>query len=341
VIRHVSDKERAQFGHWIDQALAETPQAFSQVAQQIGALKAERAALEADLARVPADEVLAPLVERHHALLRQLGGLEQRQEQLQAEEHSLVYSLAQNDFAQRRARAALEQSAATVRRVELIARTQRALDDYKAALTQRKVALLEQSLVSHFNQLCRKQAFVDRISVDLGAPLTEPRPSGRHAPLPDGRGSVGKAGTFAFTLHRAGHTFGREQLSAGENQLLAVATLWALRELSGRATPVLIDTPLSRLDSQHRHGMLHDFLPRASHQVILLATDAKIDAAAMKRLAPVIARVYRMEYDPATGAATHTAETPQVVLPNLTLFEEGLQRIQTGTDRARQQRRGA
>ena len=50
VILHVSDKERAQLGHWIDQALAETPQAFSQVAQQIGALKAERAALEADLA---------------------------------------------------------------------------------------------------------------------------------------------------------------------------------------------------------------------------------------------------------------------------------------------------
>ena len=158
------------------------------------------------------------------------------------------------------------------------------------------MALLEQSLVSHFNQLCRKQAFVDRISVDLE--------------------------TFAFTLHRAGHTFGREQLSAGENQLLAVATLWALRELSGRATPVIIDTPLSRLDSQHRHGMFHDFLPRASHQVILLATDAEIDAAAMKRLAPVIARVYRMEYDPVTGAATHTEETLQVVMPNLTLFDE-------------------
>ena len=126
--------------------------------------------------------------------------------------------------------------------------------------------------------------------------------------------------TFAFTLYRAGHAFSRAQLSAGENQLLAIATLWALRELSGRATPVIIDTPLSRLDSQHRQTMLHDFLPRASHQVIVLATDAEIDAAAQKRLAPAIARIYRMEYDPATGATRHTQETPPLITPNLPLF---------------------
>lgn len=106
------------------------------------------------------------------------------------------------------------------------------------ALTQRKLALLEQSLVSHFNQLFRKHAFLDRISIDPA--------------------------TYALTLHRAGRTFTRAHLLAGENQLLAITLLWALRELSGCATPVIIDTPLSRLDSQHRHSMLHDFLPHAS-----------------------------------------------------------------------------
>ena len=105
--------------------------------------------------------------------------------------------------------------------------------------------------------------------------------------------------------------------------MLAIATLWALRELSGRATPVVIDTPLSRLDSQHRERMLHDFFPRASHQVILLATDAEIDAHALKLLAPVISRLYRMEYDPATGATTHTTEQPQVKTINLPLFADG------------------
>jgi len=296
VILHVSDKEHAQLAHWIEQALAATPLAFSRLTQTIGRLQDERAAIEADLQRVPADEVLAPLVEELHGLLRQLGGVEQQQAALDEAARSVETSLEQNGHALRRARTAIAQRASAARRIDLAARTQRVLDAYKTALTRRKIALLEQSLVSHFNQLCRKHSFLDRIDVDPA--------------------------TFALTLHRAGHTFARAQLSAGENQLLAIALLWALRELSGRATPVIIDTPLSRLDSAHRQSMLHDFLPHASHQVIVLATDAEIDAAAQKRLAPVIARIYRMEYDPTTGATTHTVETPAVVTPNLMLFEE-------------------
>lgn len=296
VILHVSDRQRAQLTQWIEHALGEAPLAFSRITQTIGALQTERSAIEADLQRVPADEVLAPLVDELHRLLRQLGGVEQQQAALAEALRSVEISLEQNGYTLRRARAAIEQRESALRRADLAARTQRVLDDYKAALTQRKLALLEQSLVSHFNQLCRKHSFLDRIEVDPA--------------------------TFALTLHRAGHTFSRAHLSAGENQLLAIALLWALRELSGRATPVIIDTPLSRLDSQHRQSMVHDFLPHASHQVIVLATDAEIDAAAQKRLAPAIARIYHMEYDPTTGATAHHVETPQVVTPNLTLFEE-------------------
>ena len=296
VILHVSDKERAQLDHWIDLALTEAPLAFSRTIRQLAAVQDARAAIDADLARVPADAVLAPLVDQLHALLRQLGGLEQTQAARDEELRRLAYGREQNEHALRRARTAIAQQEAAQRRSELAARTQQVLDAYKSALTQRKLALLEQSLTSHFNQLCRKHTFVDHISVDPA--------------------------TFTLTLQRAGHRFPRTQLSAGENQLLAIALLWALRELSGRATPVIIDTPLSRLDSQHRQNLLYDFLPRASHQVIVLATDAEIDAATMRRLAPVVARIYHMEYDPATGATRHHAETPAVVTPNLTLFEE-------------------
>ncbi len=296
VILHVSDKEQAQLAHWIEQALEAAPLAFSRLIRMIEARQAARAAIAADLARVPDDATLAPLVETLHDLLRQSVALEQTQTRLADEQRSLAHAVEQNEHALRRARAALDQIAATAQRSQLATRTQQVLDQYKRALTQRKVALLEHALVSHFNQLCRKHAFLDRITIDPA--------------------------TLGMTLHRAGHTFTRASLSAGENQLLAIALLWALRELSGRATPVIIDTPLSRLDSQHRQSMLHDFLPRASHQVIVLATDAELDAAALKRLAPVIARVYHMEYDPATGATTHTVETPAVVMPNLTLFED-------------------
>ncbi|MBI1294996.1 hypothetical protein GC175_08565 [bacterium] len=94
-----------------------------------------------------------------------------------------------------------------------------------------------------------------------------------------------------------GKPFERRQLSAGENQLFAVATLWALRQVSRRPMPVVIDTPLSRLDSEHRLSMLREFFPHAGHQVIILATDAEVDEAQYEVLEPVISHVYEMNYD--------------------------------------------
>ena len=43
-----------------------------------------------------------------------------------------------------------------------------------------------------------------------------------------------------------------KDLSAGERQLLAISILWTLYELSQTKVPVVIDTPLARLDSKHR-----------------------------------------------------------------------------------------
>lgn len=68
----------------------------------------------------------------------------------------------------------------------------------------------------------------------------------------------------------------KSDLSAGEKQLFAVAFIYALAKLSGRLMPFVIDTPLGRLDQQHRRRFVAGFLPNASHQVILLSTDTEI-----------------------------------------------------------------
>lgn len=59
--------------------------------------------------RAPADEVLAPLVEQLHGLLRQLGGIEQVQATRREEVRGVEYALEQNGHALRRARAAIAQ----------------------------------------------------------------------------------------------------------------------------------------------------------------------------------------------------------------------------------------
>ena len=88
-----------------------------------------------------------------------------------------------------------------------------------------------------------------------------------------------------------------EVLSAGERQLLAVAILWGLAKASNSAAPTIIDTPLGRLDSEHRLNLVEKYFPTASKQVILLSTDEEIDKKYHKFISPYLARSYKIEYD--------------------------------------------
>jgi DNA sulfur modification protein DndD len=105
-------------------------------------------------------------------------------------------------------------------------------------------------------------------------------------------------------LERWDHTRLRKaQLSAGERQLFAIAVLWALATVSGRPLPVVIDTPLARLDLEHRANLMREYLPEVSHQVIVLSTDSEIDTTAAAELDDFTARCYRLDHD-ASSCAT-------------------------------------
>lgn len=84
--------------------------------------------------------------------------------------------------------------------------------------------------------------------------------------------------TFDVELvNEQGIVINRKLLSAGEKQIYAIAILEALAKTSGRELPVIIDTPLGRLDSKHRDKLINNYFPHASHQVILLSTDTEVD----------------------------------------------------------------
>ena len=46
----------------------------------------------------------------------------------------------------------------------------------------------------------------------------------------------------------------------------------------------MIDTPLRRLDADHRQRLIEHYLPQASHPDIVRSTDPKIDEPAWRRL---------------------------------------------------------
>jgi DNA sulfur modification protein DndD len=61
-------------------------------------------------------------------------------------------------------------------------------------------------------------------------------------------------------------------LSATEKQHVGLSLLFALRKAGQRAIPVIIDTPTSRMDRDHKAWSVTRFYPELSHQVIVLAT---------------------------------------------------------------------
>ena len=78
--------------------------------------------------------------------------------------------------------------------------------------------------------------------------------------------------------------------------------LWGLAKTSGRPLPMIIDTPLGRLDSNHRHRLIEHYFPYASHQVIVLSTDTELDQKNFKILRPHVSHAYHLVYDQIKGS---------------------------------------
>lgn len=96
----------------------------------------------------------------------------------------------------------------------------------------------------------------------------------------------------------------KDVLSAGEKQLLVIAILWGIGICSKRKLPVIIDTPLSRLDSKHRTALIQKYFPRASDQTIILSTDTEITKHYYDLMKPDIGDEFTLIYDDESRSTT-------------------------------------
>lgn len=153
-------------------------------------------------------------------------------------------------------------------------RSRETLSRFRERLLAENVRGLERGIQRCFQRLLRKTHLVHGIRLD--------------------------ATTFQLHVqHENGRAIPAERLSAGERQLLAVATLWALAQASGRHLPAVIDTPLSRLDSAHRRTLVTNYFPAASHQVILLSTDEELVGRYYDIVKPYVGQEYLIKHDEA------------------------------------------
>ena len=68
----------------------------------------------------------------------------------------------------------------------------------------------------------------------------------------------------------------QKQRSAGAEQIVALSLIDGLNRTARKAGPIVMDTPLGRLDPKHRGNVLK-YLPKMAEQVILLVHEGEID----------------------------------------------------------------
>jgi DNA sulfur modification protein DndD len=152
------------------------------------------------------------------------------------------------------------------------------LETLKQKVVDQRLTEIEDLILHSFKQLIRKSKLIGKIRIS-----------------PE---------NFSLTLFDSNQQeIHPDRLSAGERQLLAVSILWGLAKAAGLPLPVVIDTPLGRLDGEHRNKLLDFYFPHASHQVLILSTDTEIAKHHYAQLKPFIKKSYRIEYNPETQAS--------------------------------------
>jgi len=232
-----------------------------------------------DLNKAPAEEDISSLVDALKIESKKLGDLQRQWSSLQDDLRRLQNQQAQAEREQEKIEAKIKVGSKETEKLKYLKKLGPALDAYKEQLTKEKISALRSEVTECFNHLMRKSDFVKGIDID-------------HK-------------TFAVTLlDEHGRSIPREDLSSGEKQIFAIAMLWGLARTSGRALPVVIDTPLGRLDSDHRRNLINNYFPNAGHQVILLSTDTEVDQKLYKQLGPYISKSYHLVYDHKKGSST-------------------------------------
>lgn len=104
----------------------------------------------------------------------------------------------------------------------------------------------------------------------------------------DGRGTVS-------LLDRQGRDLRENDASAGENQIFAMSLTAAISDLLDRPLPLIIDTPLGRLDTQHRERIL-GFLSARSVQAVLLSQPEEVGGAYYRLISSKVHDEFHLEY---------------------------------------------
>jgi len=157
-------------------------------------------------------------------------------------------------------------------KVDLLNRIQYVIEEYSELLIKSRLNELQNKITEMYNNLSNKDDMVKDINFnknDLSLQL------------------------FDYNDKK----INKELISEGEKEILVLSILWGLSCLSDKNIPLIVDSPLARLDQKHVDNILKHFFPTASKQVIIFSHDREIDSKGYDKILKKIHKSYTLTFD--------------------------------------------
>lgn len=156
--------------------------------------------------------------------------------------------------------------------VQLYGKIKEAIDEYSTKVLDWKIDLISEQFDQMLNKLMRKQdefgrAFVDRRKMMIRIE------------------------------NERGAEISVEERSAGEMQIISSAFIWGMIKAADLDLPMIIDTPLGRLDSYHRKNLVEHFYKHLSKQVVILSTDTEITPEYVELMKEYTSKQIMLDYN--------------------------------------------
>ena len=228
------------------------------------------------LDNIPKDNEIGPLRSEISQYNREVGSFEAQLSELKIQENIERHYLTKENKAIRTNLEKKFSDKKVLDGLELGPKIQLVLKEYSDLLRAKKLELLENYILDGLKMLLHKQDFIDKIKINKE--------------------------TFEVKLFKGNDDeITKDMLSKGELQMFATAVVWGLAKTSDRPLPFVIDTPIARLDDEHRNNLIDNFFPYASHQIVIFSTNAEINDKLYRKLKPFIAHSFIIQFDSEIG----------------------------------------
>ncbi len=276
---YLSNQERSQVQAKCQHVMRSDGTNLRELFNQLDSAERKARNLRQQLEHIGDGERANAVIEEKAGVDRELGEAEQKWESLKRQIQALQTDLKETKRHIENKESELRKSGESGNRANFVRKVKRAVQLYQDSLRPRKRDEVARHLTEMYRLLARKEDVVQRIELDEK--------------------------TYRPVLKdRSGNSMPLHSLSAGEREIYALSLLWALGKTSRRLLPVVIDTPLARLDSEHRASIVKRYLPQAGPQVIVLSTDTEIDRENFELIDDYLATSLRLDFNPATERTT-------------------------------------